>query len=104
MWWSKTIERWKGEGLPDRLNSVFDIHDYFGLDRYMQFWFSTTDPTMEAVQHYVEGIVSNMDDYLGRAAAAVSVARQGYRIDTPLGRTADSRQTGHKTQLGVASE
>jgi hypothetical protein len=64
MWWDKTIERWKGEGLPDRINSVFDIHDYFGLDPYIQFWFSTTDPTIEAVQHHVEGIVSNMDDYL----------------------------------------
>jgi len=29
MWWDKTIERWKGEGLPAQLNSVFDIHDYF---------------------------------------------------------------------------
>jgi len=64
MWWDKTISRWKCEGLPNHLNSVFDIHDYFGLDPYMQFWFSTTDPTIEAVQHHVEGIVSNMDDYL----------------------------------------
>jgi uroporphyrinogen-III decarboxylase len=64
MWWDKTIERWKGEGLPAQLNSVFDIHEYFGLDPYQQFWFSTTDPTIEAVQHHVEGIVSNMDDYL----------------------------------------
>jgi hypothetical protein len=64
MWWDKTIERWKGEGLPPSLDGVFDIHDYFGLDPYVQFWFSTTDPTIEAVQHHVEGIVSNMDDYL----------------------------------------
>jgi uroporphyrinogen-III decarboxylase len=34
------------------------------LDPYQQFWFSTTDATIEAVQHHVEGIVSNMDDYL----------------------------------------
>jgi hypothetical protein len=64
MWWDKTIERWKGEGLPAQLSGVFDIHRYFGLDPYIQFWFSTTDPTIEAVQHHVEGIVSNMDDYL----------------------------------------
>lgn len=64
MWWDKTIERWKGEGLPAHLSSVFDIAQYFGLDPYQQFWFSTTDPTIEAVQHHVEGIVSNMDDYL----------------------------------------
>ncbi len=64
MWWDKTIERWKGEGLPGQLRRVFDIHDYFGLDPYMQFWFSTTEGTIEAIQHHVEGIVSNMDDYL----------------------------------------
>jgi len=64
MWWDETIKRWKNEGLPSSLHTVFDIHRYFGLDPYQQFWFSTTDPTVEAVQHHVEGIVSNMDDYL----------------------------------------
>lgn len=64
MWWDQTIARWKSEGLPPELNSVFDIAQYFGLDPYQQFWFSTTDPTIEATQHHVEGIVSNMDDYL----------------------------------------
>jgi hypothetical protein len=64
MWWDKTIERWKTEGLPGELTEVFDITQYFGLDPYQQFWFSTTDPTIGAVQHHVEGIVSNMDDYL----------------------------------------
>ncbi len=64
MWWDQTIARWKTEGLPAGLESVFDIAQYFGLDPYQQFWFSTTDATIEAVQHHVEGIVSNMDDYL----------------------------------------
>ena len=64
MWWDETIARWKNEGLPCQLDQVFDIDQYFGLDPYRQFWFSTTDPTIEAVQHHVEGIVSNMDDYL----------------------------------------
>jgi hypothetical protein len=64
MWWDKTIERWHGEGLPADMTDIFDIHDYFGLDPYKQYWFSTTDPTIEAEQHHVEGIVSDMDDYL----------------------------------------
>ncbi len=64
MWWDETIARWRSEGLPADLESVFDISQYFGLDPYQQFWFSTTDPTIEAVQHHVEGIVSDMDDYL----------------------------------------
>jgi hypothetical protein len=66
MWWDKTIDRWHAEGLPEDLkfSQVFAIARYFGLDPYQQFWFSTTDPTIEATQHHVEGFVSNMDDYL----------------------------------------
>jgi uroporphyrinogen-III decarboxylase len=64
MWWDETIARWRTEGLPAELDTVFGISQYFGHDPYQQFWFSTTDPTIEAVQHHVEGIVSDMDDYL----------------------------------------
>ena len=57
MWWDQTIDRWHGEGLPRelRFSQVFDIARYFGLDPYQQFWFSTTDATIEATQHHVEG-------------------------------------------------
>jgi uroporphyrinogen-III decarboxylase len=54
--------------MPADLNGIFEIHDYFGLDPYKQYWFSTTDPTIEAEQHHVEGVVSNMDDYLAHRA------------------------------------
>ena len=64
MWWDETIARWHNEGLPKELTGVFEISQYFGLDPYLQFWFSTTESTIEATQHHVEGIVSNMDDYL----------------------------------------
>jgi len=64
MWWDKTIDRWKAEGLPADLNGVFEIAHYFGLDPYQQFWFSTTEATIEAVQHHVEGMVADMDDYV----------------------------------------
>jgi hypothetical protein len=66
MWWDETIARWHGEGLPASLthDRVFDIARYLGLDPYQQFWFSTTDPTIDATQHHVEGIVGSMDDYL----------------------------------------
>jgi len=65
MWWDQTIARWQGEGLPRALDfgRVFDIAQYFGLDPYQQFWFSTTQATIEATQHHVEGMVANMDDY-----------------------------------------
>ncbi|NQU11514.1 hypothetical protein HQ590_12030 [bacterium] len=63
MWWDQTIDRWHHEGLPARLTGVFEIHEYFGLDPYQQFWFSTTQATIEAVQHHVEGSVATLDDY-----------------------------------------
>jgi hypothetical protein len=65
MWWDETINRWHREGLPAQLkfSQVFDIARHFGLDPYQQYWFSTTDPTIEATQHHVEGIVANLDDY-----------------------------------------
>jgi len=66
MWWDQTIARWHHEGLPLEMefSQVFDIARHFGLDPYQQYWFSTTDPTIAATQHHVEGMVSNMDDYL----------------------------------------
>jgi Uroporphyrinogen decarboxylase (URO-D) len=65
MWWDKTIARWHEEGLPRELafHRVFDLAEYFGLDPYQQFWFSTTEATIEATQHHVEGMVASMDDY-----------------------------------------
>ena len=64
MWWDKTIARWRDEGLPSTLTDVLEISDYFGLDPYKQFWFSTTDATLEAVQHHVQGSVTQIADYL----------------------------------------
>ncbi len=65
MWWDATIARWHEEGLPRALDfsQVFEIGQYFGLDPYQQFWFSTTDPTIAATQHHVQGIVATPDDY-----------------------------------------
>jgi len=37
-WWDKTIERWRGEGLPDSLLDAADIRDYFGQDCHRQYW------------------------------------------------------------------
>ena len=64
MWWDQTIDRWHTEGLPRELRGVFEIARYFGLDPYCQFWFSTTETSIEAAQHHVEGCVASMDDYL----------------------------------------
>ena len=63
MWWGDTITRWKSEGLPNELNEVFEISQYFGLDPYYQLWISTTTTSIEAEQHHVEGIVVDESDY-----------------------------------------
>ena len=66
MWWDETIARWHQEGLPAsfKFSQVFEIAQYFGLDPYQQFWFSTNQPTIEATQHHTDGTVASMDDYL----------------------------------------
>ncbi|MCF7955615.1 MAG: hypothetical protein K9M75_07430 [Phycisphaerae bacterium] len=64
MWWDETVARWHKDGLDSDMTDIFEIHDYFGLDPYKQYWFSTTEATIEASQHHVEGVVKNMDDYL----------------------------------------
>ena len=90
MWWDQTIARWHGEGLPRELkfSQVFEIAQYFGLDPYQQFWFSTTDATIEATQHHVEGIVANMDDYLRIRPQLFPRPRRGHRRHGAVGRAA----------------
>lgn len=39
-WWDKTIARWRGEGLPDKLQDAGDIREYFGQDCHRQYWIS----------------------------------------------------------------
>lgn len=86
MWWDETIARWHEEGLPRsyRHSQVFEISEYFGLDPYQQFWFSTTEPTIEATQHHVEGIVSNMNDYLRVRPMLFPNHREAIRSMAPL--------------------
>lgn len=62
-WWDKTIDRWRGEGLPEDLTDAFEISKYFGLDPYKQLWFGTIDYAAAGEALVDEG-VSSMDDYL----------------------------------------
>jgi hypothetical protein len=64
MWWDRTIENWKSQGLPRDRTTVYEVAEYFGLDPFQQFWFSPLDPAIEAVKQRVKGMVATMDDYL----------------------------------------
>jgi len=50
MWWDETIRRWHEEGLPRELkfSSGLRPRSILRPRPYQQYWFSTTDPTIEA--------------------------------------------------------
>ncbi len=62
IWWDKTIERWKQEGLPNYLEDECDIRDYFGLDRHRRYRVRPQKPTYPKVK-YGEGTVSDKESY-----------------------------------------
>ena len=40
-WWTETLDRWHGEGLPADLTDRYDIGEHFGLENYKQDLVST---------------------------------------------------------------
>ena len=67
VWWDKTIERWKGEGLviekqPD-LSEWDSLHVQMGLDLHLQTWcgFQTSQTPRPA--HHGAPIVTSMEEY-----------------------------------------
>ena len=40
-WWDLTIDRWKSEGLPPKIEYGSELFDYFNLDDHKQFWLPT---------------------------------------------------------------
>jgi len=64
-WWDKTIERWRGEGLPVTLQDEGEIRDHLGLDCYRQAWLRMRQPTCPKSPSHGAGIVGSMDEYIG---------------------------------------
>lgn len=48
-WWNLTLDRWRGEGLPDGLDGA-GLMDHFGLDRHFQHWFWGFDDKVKPKQ------------------------------------------------------
>jgi hypothetical protein len=61
-WWDKTIERWRGEGLPREAQDRDDICRHFGLELYKQEW---VRPERADFPRVPEGqcAVRTMEDY-----------------------------------------
>ena len=61
-WWDKTIERWRGEGLPADLDR-YGLYDHFGLDDYRQDWFGVCGPGCPTPAFHGSGIIETEQDY-----------------------------------------
>lgn len=61
-WWDKTISFWESEGLSKDMNS-FELFDYFGLDRNIQFWFPTKLPECPAPASHGVPLITDEADY-----------------------------------------
>lgn len=81
MWWDKTIERWKREGMrlqsaqaakdlfgPTNPSSAYmteryELYRHFGMDMYCQHWFPHRRPGLPQPASHGAGIISDADGY-----------------------------------------
>ena len=62
-WWTETIDRWHGEGLPTSLTDRYDICDHFGLDVYQQDWPVVRRSGCPQPASHGAGIIQSEADY-----------------------------------------
>lgn len=61
-WWDKTVERWRGEGMPAELSGR-DIDRWLGLDVIEFTWVGSDIPDLKGPREHGAGVIENMDDY-----------------------------------------
>lgn len=64
-WWNETIDRWHNEKLPDEIIGRYEICKYFGLDLYLQDWYSSLPSDAPKPESHGSGIIKDMDSYEG---------------------------------------
>jgi len=64
IWWDKTVDRWRGEGLPADVAGRYDLYRHFGLDMYYQFWISSRRKNLPKPASHGGPLISSMDEYL----------------------------------------
>jgi hypothetical protein len=62
-WWDKTIERWRGEGLPAGARTHHDISAHFGLDSFRMDWFRARGGALPKEPRHGAGILADEADY-----------------------------------------
>ncbi len=62
-WWDLTVESWHGEGLPTGLKDRYDICRHFGLDIYLQQWYSAIHCEAPKPESHGSGLIRDMEGY-----------------------------------------
>jgi hypothetical protein len=62
-WWEKTIDRWRGEGLPDSVVGRYEICRHFGLDVFRHDWARPRTKDCPVEPHHGAGIIAAEADY-----------------------------------------
>ena len=62
-WWSKTIDRWHGEGLPAELTDCYEISKYLEMDVYRQDWLPVQTETCPQPASHGAGLIRDEKDY-----------------------------------------
>ena len=62
-WWTQTVDRWRGEGLPATLDGYVDIQQYLGLDPMWQLRIRHVGPEAPSPASHGAGIATDAAGY-----------------------------------------
>jgi Uroporphyrinogen decarboxylase (URO-D) len=62
-WWSETLERWYGEGLPHELETHRQIYQWFGLDDWRLTWIRALATDAPEPASHGAPLITSRDDY-----------------------------------------
>lgn len=62
-WWTKTIERWHTEALPESVKGRYELYEHFGLEYYAQDWIGHHRATFPHPKEHGHGVVACEADY-----------------------------------------
>ncbi len=63
MWWNETIDRWRGEELPDEVEGRYALYRHFGQDDYRQHWLPSKRKGCPQPERHLGATIESMADY-----------------------------------------